>query len=456
MGIDPNIILRFEVPLLQGLGFDLVVHSPYRALEGLFLEFEDLRKQQAPLLDPPLLAASPQQLATAHSKARASMDVLVMSDAPLLHPPGLLAVAAMRSGFRAVNLPCQRYLQHIAQKAAAATEGAAPQADAAEQRMMTALAAVDELVKQQGLIDEAALQQRATEVDRAIKLWKKGLQQSSKQTSGGAASAGTAFQSGFPSTRQGSAAAPSRLCKPASRPFVRREALVVDRPVSSNGNGAAPQHRALKVIIAGAGIGGLVLAVALLKKGVDVTVYERDLTAIRGEGKYRGPIQVQSNALAALEAIDVGICNEVLRQGCITGDRINGLCDGETGDWYIKFDTFHPAVDRGLPVTRVISRVTLQEILADAVERLGGSSVIENSANVVGFEEYKDAAAGSSGVRVMLEDGRTATADLLIGADGIWSKGLWCRAAAAAGSDRPGCQHYLLDVKCEWFATPPG
>ena len=27
---------------------------------------------------------------------------------------------------------------------------------------------------------------------------------------------------------------------------------------------------------------------------------------------------------------------------------------------YIKFDTFHPAVDMGLPVTRVISRITLQ------------------------------------------------------------------------------------------------
>jgi glycine/D-amino acid oxidase-like deaminating enzyme len=49
-----------------------------------------------------------------------------------------------------------------------------------------------------------------------------------------------------------------------------------------------------RVIIAGAGIGGLVLAVALLKQGVDVKVFERDLTAIRGEGKYRGPIQVRS------------------------------------------------------------------------------------------------------------------------------------------------------------------
>ena len=47
-----------------------------------------------------------------------------------------------------------------------------------------------------------------------------------------------------------------------------------------------------KVLIAGAGIGGLVLAVGLLKKGLDVQIFERDLTAIRGEGKYRGPIQV--------------------------------------------------------------------------------------------------------------------------------------------------------------------
>lgn len=48
----------------------------------------------------------------------------------------------------------------------------------------------------------------------------------------------------------------------------------------------------MKVLIAGAGIGGLVLAVALIKQGVDVVVFERDMTAIRGEGKYRGPIQV--------------------------------------------------------------------------------------------------------------------------------------------------------------------
>ena len=52
--------------------------------------------------------------------------------------------------------------------------------------------------------------------------------------------------------------------------------------------------RPMKVLIAGGGIAGLVLAVALLKKGVDVRIFEQDMTAIRGEGKYRGPIQVRS------------------------------------------------------------------------------------------------------------------------------------------------------------------
>ncbi len=45
-------------------------------------------------------------------------------------------------------------------------------------------------------------------------------------------------------------------------------------------------------------------------------------------------VQIQSNALAALEALDPQVAEEVLAAGCITGDRINGLCDGETGKWY--------------------------------------------------------------------------------------------------------------------------
>lgn len=122
------------------------------------------------------------------------------------------------------------------------------------------------------------------------------------------------------------------------------------------------EQKGPKILIAGAGIGGLVLAVGLLKRGFDVKVFEKNITAIRGEGKYRGPIQVsgsesslahnflltkqqsidkpfnplqvQSNALAALEAIDKDMADKILAEGCITGDRINGLVDGATGKWY--------------------------------------------------------------------------------------------------------------------------
>jgi zeaxanthin epoxidase len=89
-----------------------------------------------------------------------------------------------------------------------------------------------------------------------------------------------------------------------------------------------------RVLVAGGGIGGLVFALAARRKGYDVTVFERDLSAVRGEGQYRGPIQIQSNALAALEAIDMAVAEEVMRVGCVTGDRINGLVDGVSGSWY--------------------------------------------------------------------------------------------------------------------------
>eukprot|EP00884_Botryococcus_braunii_P011805 jgi/Botrbrau1/20625/Bobra.113_1s0050.1 len=181
------------------------------------------------------------------------------------------------------------------------------------------------------------------------------------------------------------------------------------------------ETRSPRVLIAGGGIGGLVLAVGLLKKGFDVTVFERDLTAIRGEGKYRGPIQIQSNALAALQALDDEVAEEVLAEGCVTGDRVNGLCDGLTGDWYVKFDTFHPAVEKGLPVTRVISRVTLQNVLAKACRKIGGEDIICNDCHVVDFEEKVDA-SGNKTVWAVLEDGRRFEGDILIGADGIWSK----------------------------------
>lgn len=170
--------------------------------------------------------------------------------------------------------------------------------------------------------------------------------------------------------------------------------------------------RKLKILIAGGGIGGLVLALGAKKRGFDVKVFEKDLSAVRGEGLHRGPIQLLSSALAVLEAIDQDVARRIMEEGCITGNRTNGLADGLSGKWFAKYDLERPAVERGLPVTRVICRMALQQILLNGI----GKDIVCNNSKVVNFIE------DSSRVTVILDDGTTFEGDVLVGADGIWSK----------------------------------
>lgn len=170
----------------------MVLHSCNDCCAALFAaqEFDQLRSQQSPALDPALLTAPSETLAAAHAKARAAVDVLMPTDAPLMYPPGALAVAALRSGFRSVNLSTQQYLRHIAQKAAAveaaggspaaATESAAGVAPEAVERhlqqLLGTLAAIDQLAAQQSSgMNEQAVKAKASEIDRRLKLWKKDL-----------------------------------------------------------------------------------------------------------------------------------------------------------------------------------------------------------------------------------------------------------------------------------------
>ena len=191
--------------------------------------------------------------------------------------------------------------------------------------------------------------------------------------------------------------------------------------------------RPLKVAIAGGGVGGLTAALYMLKKGFDVTVYEKTAAFAR----FGGPIQFASNALSVLKEIDDTLFERVMDKFTFTGTRACGIKDGlradgsfrmtedsldyvinpdAPADWFVKFPLKECADLYGLPYTGVIDRPDLQEILIDECKKLK-PDFIQNGNPVEG---YTDLGKGN-GVSVNLADGSTVDADILVGSDGIWS-----------------------------------
>ncbi|KAL0425562.1 UNVERIFIED_CONTAM: Zeaxanthin epoxidase, chloroplastic [Sesamum radiatum] len=174
---------------------------------------------------------------------------------------------------------------------------------------------------------------------------------------------------------------------------------------------AKGNEKKLKILVAGGGIAGLVFGLAAKRSGFDVKVFEKDLTAVRGEGRERGPIQLLSSALGLLEAIDKDVAREIMGAGHVTGDRNCGLADGRSGDWFVKFDFLTPAIVKGIPITQMICRMELQRLLLNAV----GEDVVINNSKVVDF------VSDANKVTVSLDNGQQFEGDLLVGADGLRS-----------------------------------
>jgi len=182
---------------------------------------------------------------------------------------------------------------------------------------------------------------------------------------------------------------------------------------------AVTPENPLKVIVAGGGVGGLFLAKALQNQGMQVTVLEKTGKFAR----FGGPIQLASNALATIKGIDEGIFNKVMEKFTFTGTRTNGIKDGIRTQWYTKFTAITKAAEFfDLPYTGVIDRPDLQELL---LEEIGGDATVKRDAAVERWEQLPD----GQGVKVFVRSGEkagTATletmeADVLVGADGIWS-----------------------------------
>ena len=178
----------------------------------------------------------------------------------------------------------------------------------------------------------------------------------------------------------------------------------------------------LTVLVAGGGLAGLVVAAACHSKGMNVALFEQ----ASSYAPYGGPIQIQSNALRAIQQINPKIFEELVAAGTCTADRVSGLKIGyrkgnklaglyDAGDWLVRFDTIGPALEAGLPATVVVDRPVIQQILVKYGFPEGTVRIKSR------IQSYEDMGKGR-GVAVTLEDGTKAYADVLVGADGIWSQ----------------------------------
>lgn len=161
------------------------------------------------------------------------------------------------------------------------------------------------------------------------------------------------------------------------------------------------------ILIAGAGIGGLTTALALMQRGFEVEVHEQ-ADALREVG---AGLQVSANGNRVLFALGLA---EALRRVAVppTGKEVRLW---NTGQAWTLFDLGAESVARyGFPYF-MLHRGDLLQVLADAV-RARRPDAIRLGSRVEGLDQDGD------GVVLRLAGGRTARGQALIGADGVHSR----------------------------------
>ncbi|HZQ73199.1 MAG TPA: FAD-dependent monooxygenase [Burkholderiales bacterium] len=161
----------------------------------------------------------------------------------------------------------------------------------------------------------------------------------------------------------------------------------------------------MKIAVVGGGIGGLTAALALLKRGFEVDVYEQahELREV-GAG-----IQISANGNRVLAAL--GVLEPLKELSCeASGKEIRLWSTGQT--WKL-FDLGQESIARyGFPYLTVY-RPDLIGVLADAVRREKPDAIHLDS---------KLSALDAQALVLKLQNGKEAKADLIVGADGVHSR----------------------------------
>jgi salicylate hydroxylase len=178
-----------------------------------------------------------------------------------------------------------------------------------------------------------------------------------------------------------------------------------------------------KIAVVGGGIGGLTAALALLRAGIDVDVYEQapELKEV-GAG-----VQISSNGTRVLHAL--GLAAEVERVSSVPAAKEIRLWN--TGQTWKLFDLGAASVELyGYPYV-FMHRRDLHAILAEGILRLKPDT-LRLGMRCVGL------AQSDSEVTLRFANGETARAALAIGADGVHST-LREHLFGAASAQFTGC-----------------
>ena len=166
-------------------------------------------------------------------------------------------------------------------------------------------------------------------------------------------------------------------------------------------------QRKTRIAIAGAGIGGLSAALALLQRGFQVDVYEQ----ARAFGEVGAGIQLSANGTRCLFAL--GLQQDVLR--CASQPSAKEIRHWSTGNTWRLFDLGAESVERyGAPFL-MMHRADLHSVLVQHVRAIRPEA-LHLGARLSAMTQ------DAEGVELRFEDGSMRRADALIGADGVHSR----------------------------------